>query len=152
MPLAFLLTLLLAPPPDAFTRLQSLAGDWEAKNARGSVVRVNYRLVANDSALVETWRTPSGRETLTIYHPDGARLLLTHYCAQGNQPRLALTKSAGDELTFTFVDATNLASAGASHLVRATLHFDGVNAFDKSETYANDGKEETEVLHFRRAQ
>ena len=39
----------------------------------------------------------SGRETMTVFHPDHDDLVLTHYCAQGNQPRLRvaeLTKGA----------------------------------------------------------
>src|SRR5262249_23574462 len=77
-----------AGEPPAFARLKTLAGDWEARTEKGSVIRVSYRLVSNDSVLVQSFVTGSGKETMTVFHADGARLLATHYCAQGNQPRL----------------------------------------------------------------
>lgn len=48
----------------------------------------SYRSVSNGSALVETFTSSSGKETLSVYHHDGPALMLTHYCAQGNQVRL----------------------------------------------------------------
>ena len=46
---------------------------------------------------------------------DGDALIATHYCAQGNQPRLKLTPGQGARIRFTFRDATDLAP-GESHL------------------------------------
>jgi hypothetical protein len=53
----------------------------------------------------------AGNEMVSMYHLDGARLLLTHYCMAKNQPRmqLALCGPATGELRFEFLDAKNLA-------------------------------------------
>src|SRR5262245_17460834 len=64
---------------------QTLPGTWEARNSAGAIVVESYRVVSNDSALVETFTGSSGRETVTVYHPDRDGLMLTHYCGQGNQ-------------------------------------------------------------------
>ena len=46
---------------------------------------------------------------ISIIHLDGDRLLMTHYCAAGNQPRMKATTSAdGKTITFNFLDATNV--------------------------------------------
>ena len=128
---------------EAFANLNRLVGEWEAKTVRGSVIHVTFRAIAEDSALVETFTTASGRETLTIYHADGPNLIATHHCAQGNQPRLHLdpasTKTA---LEFTFYDATNLAGPGASHLTRLRFQLGDADHFDKTEVYTEHGKEE----------
>src|SRR5262245_45457558 len=94
---------------EAFASLRRLIGEWETKLATGSIIRVSYRAIAGNSAIVETFTTASGRETLTIYHPDGPNLIATHYCAQGNQPRLRLDPTSSSSiLQFVFHDATNL--------------------------------------------
>ena len=139
-------------PPAAFERIQSLAGDWEAPLESGKVIRVNYKLMSNNSILVETYRTPSGKETLSVYHMDGKRLLLTHYCAQGNQPRLRYDPDKGDaqRLVFNFMDATNLPSKKKEHMVRLEVRFVDADHFDQSSTYRSGKEEETTVLKFAR--
>ena len=137
-------------PTRAFVRLSSLAGDWVAPLPNGKQLRVNFRLVSNDSAVVETYTTASGKETLTIYTVDGDRLLATHYCAQGNQPRLALGGDANDVLTFDFVDATNLRDPAASHLRHLELAV-GRDELTETEIYRNAGKDEADKFVFKRA-
>jgi hypothetical protein len=145
-----------AEPPDAFGRLKTLVGDWEARTPKGSTVRVCYRLVSNDSVLVQSFFTSSGKETLTVFHRDGKRLLATHYCAQGNQPRLKLEDPPKDPaspaLVFSFLDATDLATASAVHLTRLELRLTGAGRYTEIETYSENGKEEATTLEFERAQ
>jgi hypothetical protein len=140
-----------AGEPPAFARLKTLVGDWEARTEKGSVTRVSYRLIANDSVLVQSWVTASGKETLTMFHADGARLLATHYCFQGNQPRLRLDPSStGDLLRFVFFDATNLAGPTASRLVRLELRLEGPTQYTEVEIYDEAGKPDETTLHFKR--
>ena len=136
---------------EAFANLHRLVGEWEAKTASGSIIRLSYRAIAADSALVETFTTASNRETLTVYHPDGPDLIATHYCAQGNQPRLRLeSASTKTTLRFGFYDATNLTATSASHLTRLRLELRDADHFDKTEVYMADGKEDVTALNFVR--
>jgi hypothetical protein len=136
----------------AFAGLQRITGNWQATvGAKATIIRLNLRAISNGSAVVETFTTPSGRETLTIFHLDGIRLLATHYCAQGNQPRLALDpNSTPTEMTFRFLDATNLKSSEDSHLVRLVLKIQDDDHFEKSEVYKVRGDEELTVYQFTR--
>ena len=135
----------------SFEHLRALVGTWTAPISEGKEIRLTYRLVSGDSTLVETYTLPSGKETLTVYHLDGTRLLATHYCAQGNQPRLRLAPGATEkQWVFTFLDATNLKSARASHLHRLELTLGDADHFTKVETYRSDGKDEAETLKFTR--
>ena len=138
-----------------FAALHQLIGDWDAHFPSGSVVHVNNRVISSDSAIVESYsiigdKRPNA-DTLTIYHPDGADLIATHYCGQGNQPRLRLDPaSTPTDLRFTFKDATNLASPAASHLTRLRIQIIDANHYDKTETYTENGKDDTTVYHFVR--
>ena len=61
---------------------------------------------------------------MTVYHLDGSRLIMTHYCMAGNQPRMQATLSAdGRSISFDFVDATNLASRDTPHMRSVVFTF-----------------------------
>lgn len=108
----------------AFDRLRSLVGTWEAKTETAKI-RVTYELVGGGSALVERDTAENMPPMETVYHLDGSRLMLTHYCMLGNQPRMqarAFNPATG-ELKFEFLDVTNLASPGAAHMHNVALRF-----------------------------
>jgi hypothetical protein len=107
----------------AFARLKTLAGEWEANTDQGKA-RVRYEVISGGNAVLEHESIPNEPEMLTVYYLDGSRLLLTHYCSAGNQPRMeakAFDPQTG-ELRFRFLDATNLTSPGAMHMRNVTLH------------------------------
>jgi hypothetical protein len=135
-----------------FSELQRITGNWQATvGTKGTIIRLNLRAISNGSALVETFTTPNGRETLTIYHRDVDRLLATHYCAQGNQPRLMLDpNSTPGSITLRFLDATNLKSQDDSHLVKLVLQIKDDDHFDKTEVYTQRGVEDVTEYRFTR--
>src|SRR5437764_568426 len=98
---------------EAFARLKTLVGRGESPDARKE--RLDLELIAGGTALVERERAEGRPEMMTVYHLDGDRLVLTHYCMAGNQPRMQLRgfDATTGQLTFDFVDAGNLASPGA---------------------------------------
>lgn len=96
------------PGPAVFEELKRLAGTWKSSDT-DDPTRVEIKLIAHGSALVETWTMSPARQSMTVYTLDGDRLLATHYCPQGNAPRLAFTRtdSSGSH-HFLFVDGSNL--------------------------------------------
>ncbi|HEY6066377.1 MAG TPA: hypothetical protein VIY96_09490 [Thermoanaerobaculia bacterium] len=91
---------------------------------------------------------------LTVFHLDGDRLLLTHYCVARNQPRLEATEISPDlsTITFTFRDGTNLASRDAGHMDKATYRFGANDEFTSRWTWFQKGKETwMEEIQYRRA-
>lgn len=125
---------------DAFKQLTSLTGNWEGKFPDGRSHTVSYRLTAAGSVLVETWSLGPNRESMTLYSTDGSHLIATHYCPQGNQPRLRLVQgNDSTKLSFEFLDGTNLQVQGKSHQHAFRLSIDGPNSFTRSETYVENG-------------
>ena len=46
------------------------------------------KVTAGGSAVHETLFPGSAHEMVSVYHLDGADLVMTHFCALGNQPRM----------------------------------------------------------------
>ncbi len=127
-----------------FEKLATLAGQWKAQTPDGKVATANYRVVSNGSVLMEELTTPDGGSMITMYHVDGSNLILTHYCAAKNQPRMKadLGTSRPGELRFRFIDATNLADRNAGHMRDLTVKFQDENHMSQEWIFRKDGKDE----------
>ena len=137
---------------DVFTKLQTLVGEWEGKTETGRVLKVSYRLTANNTVLVETWTLGPQRESLTLYHMDNESLIATHYCPLGNQPRLRFKEGGSASLfTFEFVSATNLPKPEAAHQHQFEMELLQPNSFARSETYLENGTPGTERVVYSRS-
>jgi hypothetical protein len=130
----------------------ALPGTWTlSTKGQGAPFIVSYKLISGDSALVEHWGAGTPHETETVFYPDRADLWLTHYCAQGNQPRLRVTEATADAIVFRFVDVTNREPDQAM-LVEQTLRFTPDGALEDTERYrAADGSDDTTTYRFTRA-
>jgi hypothetical protein len=123
----------------AFARLKTLTGTWktklegphaaakakEHKDGHTDQVTVNFKLTGAGSALLETQFPGTGHEMTSVYHLDGEDLLMTHYCAMGNQPRVKLDRahSKPDHLIFVFDGGTNLDPKKDMHIHGLTMTF-----------------------------
>jgi hypothetical protein len=110
-----------APTPRAaFDQLKALAGQWQGHlmTADGPGTSVTYDLTGNGSAVMEKLFPGTPHEMISVYFMDGDDLVLTHYCAAGNQPRMKLVKTAANPttLTFDFAGGTNLDAAKDTHV------------------------------------
>lgn len=138
---------------NAFDKLKALAGEWEAKTSTGEVVQVSYQIISGGSAVMETVKEASGGAgMITVYHPDGEAIMVTHYCSAGNQPRMRAVSPQGEikSLKFNFVDVTNLAKPSAAHMKSLTLRFEDADHITHEWTYSDSGKDATEVFKLQR--
>jgi hypothetical protein len=129
----------------SFEELKSLDGSWEGKTPDGHAVQVSYRVTGNGSAIMSEIKGHA--DMISMFNLDGERLLMTHYCGAGNQPRMvASTSPDGKTLTFDFLDATNLASPDAGHMTRLVLSMPDANHHTEEWIYSDHGKQEKEVF------
>jgi len=138
----------------AFARLKTLVGQWEAATSVGKV-RVSYELVSGDTALLERESSETMPSMVTVYYVDSGRLLLTHYCMVGNQPRMqakAFNSETG-ELDFQFLDATNLTSASTGHMHNAKIRLvDNNHLVSEWQFYENGKPKFSETAQYTRLQ
>lgn len=124
---------------------KQLSGDWVGKEVKGpnqgTEIRATYKVTAAGSAVIETLFPGADHEMITMIHRDGDELLLTHYCALGNQPHMkAAAAPNGNQVAFKFVRATNLKSPNDPHMHDVIFTFVDKDAFRSEWTYFRDGK------------
>ncbi len=113
---------------DAFNRLKGLAGTWKGQGEGGPApaeVVHEFRVSAVGSVVMETMFPGTGEEMINMYHLDGEELVVTHYCAAGNQPQMKLDRAASsaDHLLFAYTGGMNHDPATDQHIHEAELTF-----------------------------
>jgi len=135
----------------AFAAIKTLPGAWDGKTPEGRAVQVTFKTVSGGSAVMSEIMGHGPENMVSMIHMDGPnRLLLTHYCGAGNQPRMQASVSPdGKMFTFTFFDGTNIAP-DAGHMQRMVLTLLDDNHHTEEWTFADHGKEMKEVFDLRR--
>lgn len=129
-----------------FERLKSLAGEWSGTFGEGAEAgpgETRFRLTAGGSVVEETLFSGTPHEMVTMYHLDGGSLVLTHYCAAQNQPRMVARSSAADRdsktIRFDFASLGNGDAAKDGHMHQAEMTIDG-DSLKTAWTFFVEGK------------
>ena len=137
-------------------RLKALEGEWMWIDEQGEVtdqVASEFRLTANGSALREFMFPGEPHEMLNVFHQDGERMLMTHYCAAGSQPRLEVVEDqdSGD-LLLQFDSITNLPTPETHFMHHAEYSFEGQDRLRTTWYASTNGEilEETTVIYAER--
>jgi hypothetical protein len=133
----------------SWDRIKALVGTWQG-TFEGKPAKVSYALVSDGTALMETLESHDSSQMVTVYHPDGATLLMTHYCSIGNQSRMRAAKPAGDRVDFAFVDATNLGSPDQHRMTRLVLTLHDSDHLVQEWTSKSGAEEHTGRFEFTR--
>jgi hypothetical protein len=128
----------------AFEQFKKLEGAWKGKSTKGWEEIVNFKTIAKGTVVIESSFDAHPNETMmTMFHMDGERLMLTHFCVAKNQPRLVATSFSDDgkTITFTFLDGGNLPSRDRGHMDKALYKFIDDKHVSTQWTWYQDGKE-----------
>jgi len=140
-------------------KLAALEGDWVLLDENGEdtgIIASTFELTSAGSVLMERMfpHSEDGSEMLNVYHADGDRVLMTHYCAAGNQPRMEIRSADnGNRLELRFESITNLSSADSGHhMHQAEYIFHGHDRLTTRWQSMQDGKlnEEHAVFELKR--
>ncbi|HMK30168.1 MAG TPA: hypothetical protein VK473_10825 [Terriglobales bacterium] len=125
----------------ALDRFKSMEGTWVGKDAHGESAEVTYRVIAGGTSVMADIKM--GDEAMTsLFYVDGGRLLMTHFCPSGNQPRMqAVIGPDGKTVTFDFLDATNLPSPQTGHMHRVVYGFADADHYSEDWTWKHEGKD-----------
>lgn len=149
-----------------FEQLKGLQGTWEGEpegsggeaeaeaDAVGTVTH-EIQVSAAGTVVMETMGPGTEHEMINMYHLDGEELVLTHYCAGGNQPQMRLNReeSSADLLVFDFAGGTNLDPETDSFIHSARIQLvDGDHMESIWKSYSAGEEAATMTFHLARAE
>ncbi len=108
-----------------FDQLKPLAGTWESLDAKGNPDGSTsvFSVSSAGSAVREIMMVGTAHEMTNMYHLDGDSVVCTHYCAEGNQPRMRATPATArpGRIEFKFDSVTNHTRADQECMGEMTL-------------------------------
>jgi hypothetical protein len=141
----------VVPQTPEWQKLKSLVGQWEGSMDEGGTqlpATVEVRTTGDGSAIMHVMGKDTPYEMVTMIHPDGKRLLATHYCAAHNQPRMAMVPAkAPNQVAFRFVDGTNI-SPGDTHMMGVVFTF--IDADHHEEAWTSSAGPAAAIFKFAR--
>jgi len=128
----------------AFAQLQALTGAWQGTvmQTNGPRTTVDYRLTSGGQTVMEVLFGGTSHEMVSMYHLDGPDLVITHFCAMGNQPRMRLDRSSSstNKLVFVFSGGSNLDPAKDVHVHDGWIRRIAPDRLEAGWTLHQDGK------------
>jgi hypothetical protein len=105
-------TIVTAASPDQeralLGQVKALEGKWEMVGDDGKPqLATTYQVSSGGNVVREVMFPGASHEMTNVYHMDGSDLVMTHYCAVGNQPRMRAARKSGNTIHFTFDSVTN---------------------------------------------
>jgi hypothetical protein len=135
---------------ESFDKLKLLSGSWEGRNSQGEPLTVAYHLTAGGSALMS--EIHGHDDMISTFHMDGDRLLMTHYCGAGNQPRMQAKASPdGKTFAFDFIDGTNLGASKMGHMYRAVFTIVSADRHTEEWDFIQNGQVMKEMFDLQRS-
>jgi hypothetical protein len=116
--------------PHALNTMAKIAGTWKgAANINGNRVpfKAVYTVTAAGTAVTEVL-TIGDQEMVSVYHKDGDKVAMTHYCSWGNKPHMELTQANARRVSFDMLTPRGIQSESEPHMrgVTLSLRQDGV--------------------------
>lgn len=130
-------------------RVKSLEGEWTMMDPEsGKAVTASvFKAIAGGSAVREIMFPGSPHEMTNLYHMDGASMVMTHYCAAGNQPRMRAT-AGGASIEMKPDSVTNLTAAEEAYMGAMTLVFKDADHVEQRWVHYKGGKVEGNPVVF----
>ena len=128
---------------EEFERVKSLAGTWKGEMDMGrgpQPITVEYRVVSGGSAVEERTFAGTPMEMITMYHDQGDKLVMTHYCSLHNRPAMALKTSDANSITLDLDPTCGINVKSEMHMHSLVLKFDDADVLTQTWTLYEDGK------------
>ncbi len=101
-------------------QVKALAGTWDMLDEKGNPNgTTTFAVSSAGSAVREVMMVGTEHEMTNMYHMDGPTMVVTHYCAVGNQPVMRAGPGAitPGRIAFTFDRASNYDPATSNHVM-----------------------------------
>lgn len=141
--------------PHLLDRFKALAGTWSGTGLDGNSMpnaTVSYTVTAGGHAVEELLFAGTSHEMRTLYVKDGADVVLVHFCASGQHPKMRAREERDGRIVFDFDGAVNFDPASAGHMHDASFTFVGPDELRTRWQFWEGGKPSEHVanLHLKR--
>jgi hypothetical protein len=114
-------------PQAMLDAVKGLKGEWMMIDDKGVAQPAStFTVSSNGSVVREIMFQGTEHEMTNMYHLDGNSLIMTHYCAMGNQPRMRAVAFDGKTMAFAPDSVTNL-KGDAAYMGSMTMTFVDAN-------------------------
>lgn len=136
-----------------FSTVAGLAGRWEGAAPDGSGGTTTFEVTSNSSVIRETMLIGTPNEMTNMYTLDGNDLVMVHYCAMGNQPRMRASSAGEGKIAFQFESVADLSAPDEVYMGEMTLVILDDNRIEQHWTAFKDGEVANEMkIEMKRVQ
>lgn len=115
---------------DLYKQMRSLAGSWAGTDQTGAPCNSTFTVSSAGSVIRELMFPGAPHEMTNMIHLDDDALVLTHYCAGGNQPRLKANPGSNpNQIVFELDRVSNLGRVPGHYMGALTITFSDPNSF-----------------------
>ena len=104
-----------------FDAVASLEGRWEGATPDGSSGYTTFEVTSNSSVIRECMLVGTPNEMTNMYTLDGNDLVMVHYCAMGNQPKMRAAAAEDGTIAFAFDSVADLGAPDEVYMGEMTL-------------------------------
>ena len=127
-----------------FERIKQLAGTWRGKSVmqgKKQDITITYRVTSAGSAVVARHFPDTPNEMVSVYHDDGGKLSMTHYCALKNQPIMGLKNATTNTIKLEYTNGINIDQDKDAHMRSLIITFVDDNRIVEQWSMFKGGKE-----------
>jgi len=131
---------------DLFAQVSALEGRWQGEAAEGPMQVTEFSVTSGGSVVREIMMPGEPYEMTNMYSLDGNSLLMTHYCAIGNQPRMRATSSTDGRMVFESEGVSDLKSSDDLYMGSMTLVIKDADHAEQHWTSFKNGEVDSEMI------
>lgn len=129
----------------SFEKLKTLAGTWQMENPEKKGEwndAITFSVTSGGNVVREIMFAGAPHEMTNTYHLDGDSVVVTHYCAVGNQPTMRATTSNqnGNTMHFVFDHVSNYTGSDQTVMCDLTLTLNSQDTINENWKSCVDGK------------
>lgn len=131
---------------ELFTAIKSMEGRWQGSSHDGSIQYTEFKVSSAGSAVRETMMPGEEHEMTNMYSLDGNSVVMTHYCASGNQPRMRASAIREGCLDFLSAGVQDLKAKDEVYMGAMRLVFVDEDHIEQHWSAFKDGELEHEMV------
>ena len=136
-----------------FSAVSALEGRWEGVAPDGSEGVTIFEVSSGGSVVRERMQVGTPHEMTNMYSLDGNDLVMTHYCAMGNQPKMRASNFEGGRVAFSFDSVSDLGADDEIYMGEMTLVIHDENRIEQQWRAFRSGEIDSEMsIEMKRVQ